>query len=636
VKQALTERFAPVAALVLFYLVLGVVLRTVLHLLFGVPGGVSALLLPPVLAGGVLNDAVEALYLFLPLGLLVGLLPDRLYRRTGMRRTLAALAVLICAVLLFLAVAEYFFFEEFDARFNIVAFDYLMYPTEVIGDIRSEYPVGPVLLAALALALAACALLRRWLGAGFVMPVPLRARLAVLGAWGLAILAAVVLWPTDRLSFANHRVTNELVQNGHSSFFRAVRTSELDYHAYYRSGDRAANLQRLAARFEGAGGRFVALDQGRIDREFAADPTGLGKLNVVLVSSESFGAEFSRLYGSERDWTPNFDRYARQSVWFRHAYASGARTVRGLEALTASFPPTPPESIVRRPGGANVTDWGDVMRGQGYHTSFLYGGYGYFDNMNAFYGSNGFEVLDRAAIDKVRFENVWGVADEDLFDRALEHYDELDGRGQPFFSIIMTTSNHKPFTFRPGLEAHGIQEKGGGREAGVRYADYAVGQFLDAASRHRWFDNTIFIVIADHGARVYGRQEIPLKTYEIPALIYSPKHLQPRQVDTLFGQIDLAPTVLGMLGLPYRAPFFGIDVLHHPDKAQVAVFNHNHDIALMQGNRLVVLGLNRTASFVDYDPVNDRYAAAPRDTALEDLAIAYYQTAFELFRDGKF
>lgn len=356
----------------------------------------------------------------------------------------------------------------------------------------------------------------------------------------------------------------------------------------------------------------------------------------MLVSSESFGAEFSALYGSKRDLTPNFDAFAREGLWFSNAYASGTRTVRGLEALTSSIPPIPTVSILRRPGNERVSTWGSVMRKLGYHTSFLYGGYGYFDNMNYFYANNGFEVLDRARIERVRFENIWGVSDEDLFDRALEHFDELHARGRPFFSIIMTTSNHKPFTFRPGLEQLGIPAEGGGRAAGVQYADFALGYFLREARKHRWFEDTLFVAVADHGARVYGREEIPLKTYEIPLMMYAPAHIEPRRVDTLIGQIDVAPTVMGLLGLGYRAPFFGQDVLTHPESARIALFNHNHDVALLRDGQMVVLGLNHDVDFLTYDKRTDRYLPAAPNAALRDLAVSYYQTASELFRQRKF
>ena len=167
------------------------------------------------------------------------------------------------------------------------------------------------------------------------------------------------------------------------------------------------------------------------------------------------------------------------------------------------------------------------MRSLGYRTSFLYGGYGYFDNMNAYFGENGFDVLDRRSIRSVRFKNIWGVSDEDLFDHSLAYFDRLHAAGGPFFSIIMTTSNQKPFTFRMGLEAQGIPPEGGGRPAGVRYADFALGRFLRDARDHPWFDDTVFVVAADHGARVYGAEQIPLRTYEIPLMIYR-RSISPR------------------------------------------------------------------------------------------------------------
>ena len=423
--------------------------------------------------------------------------------------------------------------------------------------------------------------------------------------------------------------------NGSSSFFRALRTNEIDYHTYYASRPTQTNIDNLAAHLGKEGGQFTRLAEGRLDRAFAANPAGLGRLNVVVVSSESFGAEFSKLYGSTRDWTPEFDRIAQQGVWFRHMYASGTRTVRGLEAITASLPPIPSVSILRRPGNEGIATWGSVMRAQGYSTSFIYGGYGYFDNMNYFFGHNGFEVRDREQIPKpVRFENIWGVADEDLFDSAMSYFDGLAKAGQPFFSIIMTTSNHKPFTFREGVP--GVKAKGGGRESGVRYADYAQGYFLREAQKHAWFDNTLFIVVADHGARVYGREDIPLKSYEIPMVFYAPKHLQPARVDTLTTQIDIAPTALGLLGFAYHAPFFGDDVLNGSNEHPVALFSHNHDVALYQNGELSILGLNKSVQDVFYDEATDTYRPAPPNPRLNDLAVAYYQTAFELFRERRY
>jgi phosphoglycerol transferase MdoB-like AlkP superfamily enzyme len=255
--------------------------------------------------------------------------------------------------------------------------------------------------------------------------------------------------------------------------------------------------------------------------------------------------------------------------------------------------------------------------------------------MNYFFGHNGFEVRDRTQITSpLRFENIWGVADEDLFDSALDYFDEVWSHGTPFFSIIMTTSNHKPFTFRDGVP--GVKPSGGGRESGVRYADFAQGYFVRAARHHDWFDQTLFVIVADHGARVYGRAEIPLKTYEIPMLFYAPRHLRPGRVDTLTTQIDIAPTVLGLLGLPYSAPFFGEDVMRAPPVNRVALFSHNHDVALYRNGELAILGLGKSIQDMQYDRVTDSYRLTAPNPALNDLAMAYYQTAFELFRARRY
>jgi phosphoglycerol transferase MdoB-like AlkP superfamily enzyme len=630
------RRFSPWLTLVAVYALLGLLGRVMLWARFGIEADVGPGQLPYVLAAGAVNDLVESLYLFAPFALYIVLLPDRWFRTTANRVLLYGGTVITIAGLLYLNAAEFFFFEEFDARFNIVAYDYLAYPTEVFVDIWDAYPVMKVLLAAVTIGAIGTYLLRGRVDRGVTGIVELRERLVLFVPYAFVLLLAVAFYPTNALSWSANRVENELVQNGHSSFFRAARTSDIEYEAYYPSGNQQANLDLLEKQLAVDGMGMTRLAEGRIDRRHAARPDGLGRLNVVVVASESFGAEFSRLHGSKRNWTPNFDAYARKGLWFANTYASGTRTVRGLEAITASFPPIPTVSILRRPGNQKIATWGRVMNQLGYHSSFLYGGYGYFDDMNSFYEGNGFEVLDRKDIANVRFANIWGVSDEDLFDRAIEHYGQEYAKGQPFFSIVMTTSNHKPYTFRPGLEKLGIAPEGGGRKAGVKYADYALGYFLQQAAKQPWFDDTLFVVVADHGARVYGKAEIPLASYEIPMLIYAPKKLAPRQIDTLTTQIDIAPTVLGLLGLPYEAPFFGVDVLHATPEHRVALFSHNHDVAIYRDGELMVMRLGKTSQAYRYDRKLGTFTVEPDVQNLLPLGIAYFQTAADLFKSHSY
>jgi phosphoglycerol transferase MdoB-like AlkP superfamily enzyme len=272
---------------------------------------------------------------------------------------------------------------------------------------------------------------------------------------------------------------------------------------------------------------------------------------------------------------------------------------------------------------------GSVMRSHGYHTSFLYGGYGAFDNMNAYFGSNGFSLSDRLDIKNPNFGNIWGVSDEDLYRHAIAYFDDLhvSGRG-PFFSYVLSTSNHKPFTFPPGIP--GVAEKGGGRDAGVRYADYAIGKFIEVAKTKPWFSNTIVVVIADHDSRFYGRAYIPVERYRIPALLYAPGKIAPQVVPKMFSSMDLGPTILGILGLSYEAPFYGVDVLSDRVPANKPVmFSHNHNIAIYAEGNLTVLGLQKEVRSFRYE--NGKTTDAPLDQASAELLTATLQTAYEKF-----
>lgn len=636
---AFPHRFRPLAILAAVYLLVSAALRCALWLGFGAEAAVPATSLPLILGLGAVNDGVEALYLFAAFGLYLAVLPQRWYDSPPQRAVLAAATCLMLFGMVFLAAMEYYFFEEFDARFNRVAVDYLVTPHEVLGNIYESYPVVPLALAAavagLLFAFALWPLLRR----GMERPTPAGPRGAFLAAQFGALALAVAFYPTDLMGRFDNRVANELVANGSSSFFRALRTNHLNYAEFYATGDPARLLGLLRADLAGAGGTLVHADG--LARSFSARADGLGRLNVVVLAEESFGAEFVGAYGDARGLTPEFDALAREGVLFTQTYASGTRTVRGLEAMSASLPPIPGDSVVKRPGNAAVVTWGEVMHGLGYQTSFLYGGFGYFDNMNDYFAANGFEVSDRADIPAPGFANIWGVADEDLFKHALRHFDERARAGRPFFAMVMSTSNHKPYTFPAGIP--GVPQSGGGREAGIRYADFALGQFFREARQHDWYKDTVFVVMADHGARVYGSAEIPLYSYEIPFLILAPGRLGPRRVDALTAQIDLAPTVLGLLGLPYQAPFFGRDVLHYPDPHRVLPFNHNHAVALLRDDELAILELHQRASSVLHrrDPHatkrgRDVYEQIPADPELIGLATAYFQTASEMFQRGAY
>ncbi len=631
-QPANLRRYRTLLTIATIYLAFSFVLRGVLWWRFGVPQGVAPSELPIVFAEGVVNDLVELLYLLAPLSLYLWLLPDRWYRARWQKLLFVLGSYAILLGMFYLDIAEYFFFEEFDSRFNLVAVDYLIYPHEVFINIWDSYPVVQVLIADLLASAVVLALLWRYLRPDAQAVTPARTRIAIAGIHAALLSFAIGGYATDTFAHSENRVTNELTDNGLSSFFRALRTNELNYKTNYRTGDPKTLLEQLTKDLGTGSGTFTRLDTGHLDRRFDAAP-GLGKRNVVVIVEESFGAKFIGAYGDTHGLTPEFDALAAHGLLFTNMYASGTRTVRGLEAITLSFPPIPSEAVVKRPGGEHMANWGEVMRGHGYHTSFLYGGYSYFDNMGPFYEGNGFAVSDRSEIENPKFANIWGVSDEDLFRHAVDYYTRIDDSGRPFFSIIMTTSNHKPFTFPDGIP--GVAPEGGGRSAGIRYADYALGRFFEAARKQPWYSNTVFVIVADHGARVYGRAQIPLDSYEIPLLIVA-DGLEPKKVDVLTSQLDIAPTVLGLLGLPYEAPFFGQNVLALGGHSHPLLFNHNHNVALYRDGELAVLGLKQQATTYRYDRKNNTFSELAPDKELIDLATAYFQTAFEQFESHRY
>ena len=623
----------PLRIITVAYLGIAVALRLVLWAKFGRPVGVPPLHLPLALGAGLLNDLVECLYLGLPLVLLALLVPKRLARHRNYRYLVATGTFLALFGMLYLATVEYFFFAEFDGRFNLIAVDYLIYPTEVLVNIWESYPVVKILIVEALLALGLLRLAWPWLRTiGEQAPVPTRRGTRLCSHLGLLLLAAAG-FSTDTLAWSDNRVTNELGANGISSLFQAFRTNELDYNHFYRTIDKGRAYQ-LAGRQLGVPPAQATATPFNLNRNVPARADGLGKMNVVVVVEESLGAGFVGTYGDRRQLTPNFDRLAKDGLLFERAFATGTRTVRGLEAITTSLPPIPSESILKRPGCEGIANWGTVMADHGYRTSFLYGGYSYFDNMRHFFAGNGFAVRDRSDIKDPVFANIWGVSDEDLFRDATGYFDTLHQAGQPFFSVIMTTSNHTPYTFPPNIP--GIAAKGGGRKAGIRYADHALGRLFAEAPQHPWFANTLFVVVADHDARVYGRAQIPVERYHIPLLFYAPQKIAAGTVPAPCSQIDIAPTVLGMLGLPYSAPFYGQDVIHNADEQHPLLLNHNHDVAMLSGDRLVILGINQKVESFRRDAATDNLIPAENDPALVDLATAYYQTAFELFKTHQY
>ncbi len=626
-------RFRSLGRLLLIFLAINALVRLGLAIANQDLTLFSPWLLLPALAIGSVFDLCVGLVGLAPLAWLFALWPSRSPRGTRVLRIctaawLAPMSLLVC----FVAFSEFTFWNEFSSRFNFIAVDYLIYTNEVIGNIRESYNL-PALLAGVG----GTAALVWWLAWRWGTA-PLReAGSGFAGRWRAALIlgllapgALLLACEARYQEFSENGQLNELAGNGYFDFWHAFRYNEIDYERYYRTMPRGKALSKLAVKI--AGFQKTTLAQHPLEREIVAqDPPR--RLNVVMVSIESFSASFMSAFGNTEGVTPNMDRLAKEGLLFTRLYATGTRTVRGLEALTLSVPPTPGHSIVKRPDNSNLFTIGEIFKDKGYEPLYLYGGYGYFDNMNTFFAGNGYTVIDRTALraDQIHFENIWGVADEDLFSLTLRELDARHAQGKPFFAHVMTTSNHRPFTYPEGRID--IPSKTG-RNGGVKYTDYAIGQFIEQARQRPWFDQTVFVLVADHTHRGRGKQELPLETYHIPMVIYSPANVKPGRVETIASQIDVPPTLLGILNFSYRSRFFGHDILREGANHERALMANYQTVGYYESGRIVELRPNGRYRVVD--AVTGK--PAPQDKISEHLvdeAISYYQLASEAYRKGQ-
>jgi phosphoglycerol transferase MdoB-like AlkP superfamily enzyme len=340
-------------------------------------------------------------------------------------------------------------------------------------------------------------------------------------------------------------------------------------------------------------------------------------------------------FGNPYHITPNLDSIAKQGIFFTACYATGTRTLKGLEVLSMAIPPLPGQSIVRRPNNEDLFTLGAVLRKKGYSTQFMYGGYSSFDNMGYYFRKNGYEVFDRSALNAadIHYANIWGVADEDMFTYSLKKMDENFKKQQPFFTQIMTVSNHRPYTYPENRID--ISPKKQIRDGAVKYTDYAIGRFIREAAAKPWFDNTIFIIIADHCAYAAGKTALPVTGYHIPYIIYSPKHIQPRVITRLSSQIDVPPTILGLLNMSYRSKFFGQDFFRIPEGLERAFISTYQGLGYIRDGQLIVQQPPKRAEQLQPDFKTGMSVPVAITDSLYYQAASYYQMAEKIYRsDG--
>lgn len=589
-------------------------------------------------AWGALFDLGSALLFAAPLVVLLTVLPAGVFEHRWARILAHVFFIVTLGALLFTAVSEWFFWDEFGTRFNFIAVDYLVYTTEVVANIRESYPMPAVFAALAILSLGGYLLLARttwldvWLDGTHETA---KRRYATGGIWVAVIAVVAVAMDSRQLPAFDNTYNRELAKNGPWSFFAAFRNNELDYRQFYPTLPVDQAFADLRTELAQDGSIPLGPAGARDTLRYVKNTGPEQHLNVIQITVESLSAKYLGAYNPQSKLTPNLDELATKSLVFDQLYATGTRTDRGMEALTLSLPPTPGRSLVKRPNNTGLFTLGSVFNSRGYDTAFIYGGFGYFDNMNTFFGGNGYRVVDRAKVQDsdITFANAWGACDEDLFRWTLREADAQAAAGKPFHFFVMTTSNHRPYTYPDGRID--LPSKISGRQGAVKYTDYAIGELIREASTKPWFKNTVFVIVADHCASVAGKTELPVQNYRIPMLIYTPGgQIAPGHVGDLMSQIDYAPTLLGLLNWSYATRFYGWDVRTATGDRRALVGNYQQ-LGLYEPGTLDVLKPMRAHNSYNYDPQSFVLTPRSRDAGERDETIAYYQTASYLYQhDG--
>ncbi len=548
-------------------------------------------------------------------------------------------------ILVFTFFAELTFWDEFRTRFNFIAVDYLIYTHEVVANIQQSYPL-PLLVGGILLLTAVFLFIffqRKAFRNTFEHKASLNDRFVVLISTAAVCLFYVTFITNNDAEWSSNRYNSEISKAGIYSFFAAFRNNQMAYEEFYTSIDNDKAFGIVRNKLQQSNSTFTKT-QRSIHRTISnSATTEMPNKNVVFILVESLSGSFMKEFGNDKNSTPFLDSLAQKSIFFSNLYATGTRTVRGMEAVTLCIPPTPGQSIVKRPINANLYTVSNVFKSRGYTSNFFYGGDGYFDNMNAYFGGNGFTIYDRGRgsvlndaikttrhnIDdsEVTFETAWGVCDGDIYNKMLKVADMHFQKGQLFFNFVMTTSNHKPYTY----PEHTIDiPSGSGRDGAVKYTDYALRELFKKAKTKPWYKNTVFIIIADHCASSAGKDEIDVANYHIPAMIVNLPEVESQKIPVQCSQIDLFPTFFGLMQWNYDSDFFGKNVLE-PSFEPRALMGTYRKLTLMKNEKVMVLSDQKKQAFYSWDQSNNNLKPIPMDQNFLEETISWYQTADYLF-----
>jgi len=562
-------------------------------------------------------------------------------------KILHALNLFLAIFYIFFLTADAQFYHEFSQHIGFKETDYLNSP-ELFSTILADYPlVLPALFISM-LTWIYFRYSRRFLmnAARFVPSksvalgwLPLNFILAV----GLLIIAARGGVGLSNLNwgsaiFSSDSFANQLALNGLFSFGKSYDMEKDD--------DGSQVLKKINLTYDEA----VKIIQQEIDSgavyssafnplqrtTVTAQPQN--KKNVVIILLESWMAEYIGALGAKTGVTSCFDSLSSEGLLFTNFYAGGNRSNRGIVSVVTGYPSHYGKSVMKQIGGQNrFFSIPDILKERGYQTSFIYGGDPEFDNMQGFLINNGVDdIIGQNDFSAAEISGKWGVNDEIMFNRAADY---LNKTQQPFFSLIFTISNHEPFEVAPQFER--FTEKDSPEYKYMNsfyYSDYALGRFFTRIKKLPFYNNTIFVLVADHGKNRFKNRALDPHRYQIPLLILN-SGLTPQKLSTTGGQTDILPTLMSILGGSFTHSSWGRNLLDSTKNQPFYICQGDY-YGLVKDDTLLTKDLsgNSTLALIDRnnpDSINSINNSQAKER-YDKLAAAYFALSYSLLKKGNY
>lgn len=552
---------------------------------------------------GLRMDMILLSYLsVLPL-LMISLAPDKVLNK--IQGLFAGYFIFFLSFILLLEMATPNFINEYDTRPNKLFLDYLIYPKEVMGTLFKSYLPSILLIVAIM---------------SFFIYTLIRYRKVLFNTRTVGYKAKLIVFPfalfliffgarssltskrpinASNAVFSTDQLTNSIALNSFYTVAFAAYSMKNEKNAekIYGKMDYGEAIKRVKKYMDVDASDFTEKTIPLLHKH-KADSLIAQPYNVVIILEESLGAEYVGTLGG-LPLTPNLDRLSKEGTLFTNLYSTGTRSVRGIEAVVTGFLPSPSESVVKMGNSQeNFYTIASLLKQKGYDTSFIYGGMANFDNMGSFFNGNGFDtILDEDDFDPQMsaFHGTWGWSDEDVMVKANDYFRSLGKK--PFVSLVFSSSNHEPFEYPDGRIKQYDKKKNTVNNA-MKYADYSIGRFFELAKKEAYYKNTIFLVIADHNTRTYGKHLVPIHKFHIPALLIGPGIKKGLRNNKLCSQIDIQPTLLGKIGMDTETPMPGRDLLNMPLNIKGRAIMQFHDInAFRVDDEVIIMQPNKRPLF---------------------------------------